>query len=68
MVFLANKLMHPSSRIEREYAVRVLGDVQPSCLDAMKSGVVIDNTLMKFSDIQKSSTRETKNERIIGFT
>ena len=52
--FLANKLMHPSSRIEREYAVRVLGNVQPSCLEAMKSGVVIDNTLMKFSDIQKS--------------
>ena len=56
---LANKLMHPSSRIEREYAVRVLGDVQPSCIAAMKSGVVIDNTLMKFSDIQKSSTRES---------
>ena len=56
--FLANKLMHPSSRIEREYAVRVLGNVQPGCLEAMKSGVFIDNILMKFSDIQMSPALE----------
>ncbi len=53
--FLANKLMHPSSRIEREYAVRILGNVQQSRIAAMKSGVLIDNTLMKFSDIQGGS-------------
>ena len=56
--FLANKLMHPSSRIEREYAVRVIGNVQPGSLEAMKSGVVIGNTLMNFSDIQRSPTLE----------
>ena len=55
---LANKLMHPSSRIEREYAVRILGNVQQSRIAAMKSGVLIDNTLMKFSDIQRSSALE----------
>jgi len=51
--FLANKLMHPSSRIEREYAVRVLGHVKQSSIAAMKTGVLIDKNLMKFSDIQK---------------
>lgn len=49
---LANKLMHPSSQIEREYAVRVLGDVTPEMVEEMHKGVIIDDHLCRFTDIQ----------------
>lgn len=49
---LANKLMHPSSQIEREYAVRVLGDVTPEMVQEMHKGVMIEGKLCRFTDIQ----------------
>jgi 23S rRNA pseudouridine2605 synthase len=49
---LANALMHPSAQIEREYAVRVMGDVTPAMVKIMHEGVVIDGHLCKFSDVQ----------------
>lgn len=49
---LANRLMHPSYQIEREYAVRVLGEVTPEIVQAMHEGVVIDDNLCRFTDIQ----------------
>ena len=49
---LANKLAHPSSQIEREYAVRVMGQVTPNMVQRMHEGVVIDNHLCRFTDIQ----------------
>jgi len=49
---LANKLMHPSSQIEREYAVRVLGDVTPEMVEQMHKGVIIEDNLCRFTDIQ----------------
>lgn len=49
---LANRLMHPSSNIDREYAVRVMGDVTDEILANMLKGVMIDEHLCKFSDIQ----------------
>lgn len=55
---LAHKLMHPSSEIEREYAVRVLGDVTQDSLRAMKEGVKVDGYIAKFDDIQKGAGDE----------
>jgi 23S rRNA pseudouridine2605 synthase len=49
---LANKLTHPSSQIEREYAVRVMGEVKPDMVQAMHKGVMIDGHLCRFTDIQ----------------
>lgn len=49
---LANKLMHPSSQVEREYAVRVMGEVLPAMVQQMHAGVIIDSNLCRFSDIQ----------------
>lgn len=49
---LANRLMHPSSNIDREYAVRVRGEVADELLDNMKQGVMIDGHNCRFTDIQ----------------
>lgn len=48
---LANRLMHPSYQIEREYAVRVLGEVTEKMLDQLKKGVKLDDGVAKFVTI-----------------
>jgi len=49
---LANRLMHPSSEIDREYAVRILGEVSDENLAQLKKGVQLEDGLAKFDDIQ----------------
>jgi len=40
---LANRLMHPSTQVEREYAVRILGDVSEATLEKLKQGVELED-------------------------
>jgi 23S rRNA pseudouridine2605 synthase len=49
---LANALMHPSANIEREYMVRVMGDVTEEAIKAMLEGVMLDDGVARFTDIQ----------------
>lgn len=51
---LANKLMHPSSQVEREYAVRILGLADKKQLRALREGVELEDGLAKFTDIVDS--------------
>lgn len=49
---LANRLMHPSTQIEREYAVRVLGEVPETTLERLKQGVELEDGRAKFDDVR----------------
>lgn len=49
---LANKLMHPSSGVDREYAVRVRGDVDEAMIERLKEGVMLDDGMARFTDIK----------------
>jgi 23S rRNA pseudouridine2605 synthase len=48
---LANRLMHPSSRIEREYAVRILGEVTPAMLQQLRQSVPLEDGTAHFDEI-----------------
>jgi 23S rRNA pseudouridine2605 synthase len=49
---LANKLMHPSTQVEREYAVRLLGEIPDAAMARLKQGVELEDGLAKFDDIR----------------
>ena len=48
---LANKLMHPSSEIDREYAVRVLGRVSDEDIKQLTSGIELEDGFAKFHKV-----------------
>lgn len=51
---LANRLMHPSYEVDREYAVRVRGEVSDELMNTLKEGVLLDDGMAKFTDIQRA--------------
>lgn len=51
---LANAMMHPSNRVDREYACRIRGKASPEQLQALKTGVELEDGTASFSDIQEA--------------
>lgn len=50
---LANRMMHPRFEVEREYAVRVLGNVHPAALDALRAGVRLEDGVARFERLEE---------------
>ncbi|MFC3025420.1 23S rRNA pseudouridine(2605) synthase RluB [Vibrio zhugei] len=48
---LANRLMHPSRQVEREYLVRVFGDVDEHKVRNLVTGVELEDGKARFEDI-----------------
>ena len=48
---LANKLMHPSAQIDREYAVRVLGKVKEEHIKKLTNGVELEDGFANFHKV-----------------
>lgn len=51
---LANKLMHPSSVIDREYLVRIQGQVDDELKKRLLTGVLLEDGVARFTDIVES--------------
>lgn len=49
---LANRLMHPSMEVEREYAVRVRGEVSPEMIKRLQAGVMLEDGIAKFESVR----------------
>ena len=45
--------MHPGSAIEREYLVRVLGEVDAALLARLRAGVMLDDGMAAFDGIRE---------------
>ncbi len=51
---LAHRLMHPSREIEREYAVRLLGEVDMPMLERLVEGVELEDGVARFAAVEES--------------
>ncbi|QJR14108.1 23S rRNA pseudouridine(2605) synthase RluB [Usitatibacter palustris] len=49
---LANRLMHPRFEVEREYAVRLLGEMTDECREKLLAGIDIEGDLCKFESVE----------------
>src|SRR5690606_6123064 len=50
---LANRLMHPGHEIEREYSVRVFGEVTDAMMRKLKQGVQLEDGPAAFKEIKR---------------
>ncbi len=50
---LANRLMHPSTGLDREYVVRIRGEVTDDMTKALKDGVLLEDGMARFTDMKR---------------
>jgi 23S rRNA pseudouridine2605 synthase len=49
---LANRLMHPSSELIREYSVRVLGEIEAAALKKLRRGIELEDGPARFETLE----------------
>jgi len=60
---LANKLMHPSAMLEREYAVRISGVLSDKQINQLIKGVILDNLIVKCIKVDAMDTKNQARNR-----
>jgi 23S rRNA pseudouridine2605 synthase len=55
---LANRMMHPSGRVDREYLCRIRGTVDEEQVEQLKRGVTLDDGPARFTDIVPGEVTE----------
>jgi 23S rRNA pseudouridine2605 synthase len=58
---LANRMMHPSYEVEREYSVRVFGEVTDEILKQLRKGVKLEDGWAKFDRIVRIPDQEEES-------
>jgi 23S rRNA pseudouridine2605 synthase len=58
---LANRLMHPRHEVEREYAVRIFGEVDDKMLNRLRLGVQLEDGPAKFDKIVRAGGEGLNN-------
>ncbi|WP_395377659.1 23S rRNA pseudouridine(2605) synthase RluB [Marinicella sp. W31] len=59
---LANHMMHPSANIDREYACRIFGEISEQQIDNLKKGVMLEDGMASFSDVQAAGGEDHLNK------
>ena len=54
---LANRLMHPSYEVKREYMARIHGDVDEAMIKRLTEGVILEDGLAKFQTVKAQHPR-----------
>lgn len=54
---LADRMMHPRYGLEREYAVRIAGELTPEQMDELEAGVQLADGVARFEDISDEGGR-----------
>lgn len=58
---LANRMMHPSYEVEREYSVRVFGEVTDEILKQLRKGVNLEDGWAKFDRVVRIPDQEEES-------
>jgi 23S rRNA pseudouridine2605 synthase len=49
---LANRMMHPRFEVEREYAVRILGELKPDQMARLRTGLELEDGMARFDSVE----------------
>lgn len=65
---LANKFMHPSSKIDKTYIAKIEGMISPISIKKLRSGVVIDGYKTRPARVKVKSVNKKTNKSIVEIT
>ena len=65
---LANKLMHPSSKIDKTYIAKIEGMISPISIKKLRSGVIIDSYKTRPARVKVKSVNKKTNKSIVEIT